>query len=105
MRGVIRPRQVPESHPVTLIQKHVDPVQSLVFHEGQVFPPGYAPKAVRILSSTASRLADLRLEKGIRKKLPRRTKAETLTWCNELSGNQSSSPWQFHPCIKSQSLQ
>ena len=86
MRGVIRPRQVPESHPVTLIQKHVDPVQSLVFHERQVFPPGYAPKAARRKSSAASRLALHRLEKGICKKLPRRTRAETLTWCNGLSG-------------------
>jgi hypothetical protein len=91
MRGVFRPRHVPETCPVTLIQKHVDPVQSLVFHERQVFPPGYAPKAVRIPIGTSwgdkthTRPASIRLEKGIRKKLPRRRKAEALTWCNELS--------------------
>jgi hypothetical protein len=85
MRGVSRPRHVPRTYPVTLIPMHVDPVQSPVFGERRVFPPGYAPKAARRKSSTASRLALHRLKKAFARKLPRRTKAETLTK-SELSG-------------------
>jgi len=54
--------------PVTLLPMHVDPMQAPVFGERAVCRPGDAPKAVRPTISTASRLADGRLEKGIRKK-------------------------------------
>lgn len=42
-------------------------MQAPVFGERAIYSPGDAPKAVRPTISTASRLADGRLEKGIRK--------------------------------------